>query len=377
MCKKCLILLMAGMLIMPAGCGGKEETPDVNEEGIQTEEETAVEDAKEAEEEEVEIELPESEDMKADYTTAAGLELPAGTRIAVIAKSIKSAYWQAVQMGMQKAIDDLNAEAGLTGENQIVMTFEGPDDSDDAETQINTIDAVLAENPQVLCLSAIDMTSCAAQLEAAEENGIPVIMFDSSVRDDELAYTICKTDNYAAGTEAAKNLMAKAGDFGEAVIVASSKSTESIMDRVLGFESELINEYNVKIAEVIYADDQEDTRSMKERLQEVLDNNPNIKGCFATDEAMAKEVLAVLENTEYQDLQFAGFDAGEGQVEAIRQGKELGTVCQNPYGMGYATIISSARAVLGLTNDDVIDAGYQWIDISNIDLEENQKYLYE
>ena len=29
------------------------------------------------------------------------------------------------------------------------------------------------------CLSAIDMDSCQAQLEAAEENGIPVIVLDS------------------------------------------------------------------------------------------------------------------------------------------------------------------------------------------------------
>lgn len=29
------------------------------------------------------------------------------------------------------------------------MTFEGPDNEEDVETQINTIDAVIAENPDV------------------------------------------------------------------------------------------------------------------------------------------------------------------------------------------------------------------------------------
>ena len=55
----------------------------------------------------------------------------------------------------------------------------------------------------------------------------------------------------------------------------------------------------------------------------------------------------------------------------------MGIICQNPYGMGYATIISAARAILTLENDEMINAGYQWIDQSNMDLEENQKYLYE
>lgn len=30
------------------------------------------------------------------------------------------------------------------------MTFEGPDEEDEVETQINTIDAVIAENPMFL-----------------------------------------------------------------------------------------------------------------------------------------------------------------------------------------------------------------------------------
>ena len=68
------------------------------------------------------------------------------------------------------------------------------------------MDAVLSENPQVLCLAAIDMGSCEAQLETAEENGIPVIILDSGVMTDELVYTVCKTDNREAGAEAARRL---------------------------------------------------------------------------------------------------------------------------------------------------------------------------
>ena len=70
-------------------------------------------------------------------------------------------------------------------DDQITMTFEGPDNEEDVETQINTMDAVIAENPDVLCISASDMDSCEAQLEAAKENGIPVIAFDSNVAREE------------------------------------------------------------------------------------------------------------------------------------------------------------------------------------------------
>lgn len=380
--KKCLSLLLTGVLMVAmTGCTKKQGAAEENSNKTQEEETQKNAETQEAEEEKensVEIELPEEEKLKADYTTAAGIELPPATRIAVVAKGTKSNYWKAIREGMEKAIEELNAEAGLEGEDKIVMTFEAPSQEDDADTQINIVDAVLAENPQALCLAAIDVESCRAQLETADENGIPVIVFDSGVESEELIYTMCKTDNYEAGEEAARRLAAAIGDFGEVLVVASQQNTESISERVLGFESEIQNEHKtVTVADTIYGDDTEEEKSVKERVKEALETHPNLKGCFVTDEKMAEEVLNILDDEKYQDIKIVGFDAGEKQLKAVREGRELGTVCQNPYGMGYATIISAARAIMNLENDAVIDAGYQWIDQSNMDLEENQKYLYE
>lgn len=53
--------------------------------------------------------------------------------------------------------------------------------------------------------SAIDMDSCQAQLEAAEENGIPVIVLDSGVKTGNVNAT-CVVDNYQAGVQAAVKL---------------------------------------------------------------------------------------------------------------------------------------------------------------------------
>ena len=66
----------------------------------------------------------------------------------------------------------------------------------------------------------------------------------------------------------------------------------------------------------------------------------------------------------------------ESLKKAIEDGKEVGSVCQNPYGMGYATIVAGARASLGLESDKKIDSGFQWIDKNTIGLEEYARYLY-
>ena len=72
-----------------------------------------------------------------------------------------------------------------------------------------------------------------------------------------------------------------------------------------------------------------------------------------------------------------GVDAGKEVQEAVEEGVLYGTVCQNPYGMGYATIVMAARAAAGLPNSQFVDSGFQWLDLGNINNEENQKYLYK
>ena len=89
---------------------------------------------------------------------------------------------------------------------------------------------------------------------------------------------------------------------------------------------------------------------------------------------MTLDALADMENTE--QIQIVGFDSGEKQQKAIQEGREYGTVTQNPYGLGYAAIVAAVRAIQGLPVDQKIDTGYQWLDKDTIDLETNQKYLY-
>lgn len=387
--KKLAAIFVLSFIMTLFGCQkvqsqGEETLPDEKEvdlsedntaadESEATKEAAAVED-KDAKEE-LEIVIPNEQDLVADYTSIAGLELEPGAHIAVVVMNPKSNYWKAVKKGIQQAVDELNQTLGYTGQDKIYFTYEGPDDSAAAETQINIIDAVLAENPQVLCISAIDRNSCQAQLETAQENGIPVIILDSGVKSEELAYTVCETDNYNAGVQAAKKLCEKIGDTGAVQIVAHLQNADTSTKRENGFRDEVAqNHPNVRVLDTIYEDGEE---SVNESLQAAFAGNPDVKGCFTTSESTGITVLDYLAKNKLDEVHVVGFDAGAKQIEAIKSGKEYGVICQNPYGMGYATVVAAGRAILGMENDAYIDAGYQWIDAANIDAEENQKYLYE
>lgn len=322
--------------------------------------------------ERIQVSIPQKEGMQADYTSVEGIQLAPGSYLAVVAKDMDTDYWKAVKVGAQQAIDELNAALNYTGEDKITMTFEGTADSSDAEEQSNTIDLVISENPGALCLGIIDMQTCKTQLEMAAENGIPVIIVDSGV-DSDLINSFCGIDNRAAGAEAARKLCEAIGDAGEIAIVAHASMTQTSIERVGGFSEEIAqNHPNVMIVQTGYSDGEQEISAMVEGM---MQQYPQLKGVFCTNQQVSNETLAVLETKETA-IKMVGFDYSEEQAEAIASGLQYGTVSQNPYSLGYAMIVAAARAAAGMTNDAFVDAGYQWMDQTNISSEELAIYRY-
>ncbi len=379
---KCLRITGLSILIMViciSGCGNKdkaqvetskEPTVTVTPAPTETDTPTPVP-TKEAD---IEVTLSNSQELTADYTTMKDILVERGTYIAVVAKGLDSTYWTNVKKGAQRAIKALNEELGYTGADKVRITFEGPGDNSDVDAQINTIDAVLAENPSVLCLSAIDMQSCDAQLETAAENGIPVVIIDSGVQND-LISAACATNNYTAGEEAARKMSEAIGGSGEIAIMAHQQSAQSSMDRVAGFTDEIQkNHPDITIVDTSYENEE---KTVDEMLSEVLKGHPKLAGYFCTNEGMTNKMLEALQAAEDTKVQVIGFDSGQMQLDAVAAGKEYGMICQNPYGMGYASMVAAARLAAHLPVDPYISSGYQWIEKSNINLPENQQYLYK
>ena len=307
-----------------------------------------------------------------DYTSLEELNLEPGTRIAVVVKNTKTGFWKNVKKGMDDAVEDLNEKMGYKGEDKIKISFEGPGNETDVESQINIIDAVLSENPSILCLAAIDMESCQPQVEEATLNGIPVVVLDSGVQSEQVN-AICATDNYAAGTEAAKKMAEALGEKGQVAIMAHVETSESSQKRVAGFTDEMKNHPEIEIVNISYENEE---TSMSELAEAVLKLYPEVKGYYCTNEIATNNVLDIV-NTSDKEVKVIGFDSGEKQIKAVKDGVELGMFAQNPYGMGYATIVAGVRADQGLENDAFINTGYQWIDSTSIELPEYKNYLYK
>ena len=89
----------------------------------------------------------------------------------------------------------------------------------------------------------------------------------------------------------------------------------------------------------------------------------------------AAQAVESLEKTDVVTVM--GFDAGKEQISALEDGSIDGLVVQNPFGMGYATVVAAARTALEIGNEAVVDTGYTWVDLSNLEDENVQAMLYE
>ena len=69
-------------------------------------------------------------------------------------------------------------------------------------------------------------------------------------------------------------------------------------------------------------------------------------------------------------------DPRKGFMKLLKEGKVNGLIVQNPYGMGYATVVAAARDVLGLGNEAVIDSGYTWVTKENMNKNAIKRMLY-
>ena len=377
-------------------CSEKEETTEATqEENIEETAEETLDPEEVAMQSKLELIKPSA------YSNAKGLNLEPGSYISVLGKSATGEYWEEVKKGVAKAAKDINKELGYEGSDKVKVTFSGPQVKDDVDEQVNILDEELSRYPIALAMSIADVQACEVQFDLATESGIPIVAFDSGSEYQGLVAT-ATTDNAAAAKKAADHLGEEMEGSGEVIMFIHDSKSMAAADRESAFKKEMEEKYpDIEIVKVIHIDDTEEVRttladiknvqaeangkkadytaddiSQEEVVDHILAQYPDVKGCFATNGDSMKLAVEGLERQEKNDVKIVGFDANDFEIEALKEGKIQGLIIQNPFGMGYASVIAAARAALSLGNEAFIDTGYTWVTQDNIDSEEIQNILY-
>ncbi len=203
-----------------------------------------------------------------------------------------------------------------------------------------------------------------------------MIVFDSNVSDDQLIADFYGTDNDRVGEIAGEKMAETLEQQGDILIFAAQGKTQSTQKRVDGFKNVIAEYPEMNILEEIYADEVED---MNAAMQEALKKHPEADGVYCTNADVADLYLS-LEQTDEQLPVMIGVDATTKQQAAVKDGREFGIVSQDPYEMGYQTILAAAH----MTDSDGVQKSEEtdllepaWIDSSNIDNPEYSNFIYK
>lgn len=333
------------------------------------------------------------------YGNVEGLTLEPGSYISIIGRYSGDSYWKEVEAGAKQAVADINTLLGYKGDDKIKLTFSAPSERDNVDEQVNILDEELARYPVAIAIAAVDTTACQVQFEAAADNGIPVVTFDSGSDYADIASHV-STNNIEAAKTAANKLATLMERSGEVAVFVQDSFSMTAKERGQGFVEELAASFpDVSVVNIYHLDElgtmaaniaaernaalaegeqEVDPASItqKEVVQYILEKNPNLKGIYTTNLDTTQLVADVLSSLERDDLYFVGFDGGEEQLKLLEDDVIDGLVIQNPYGMGYAAVVSAARAVLELGNEAFVDSGYTWVTKDNMKEADIKKMLY-
>lgn len=334
----------------------------------------------------------------AAYGTVEGLSVPRGSYISIIGKQSDSSYWNTVRRGVLQAGDDLNKALGYEGSDRVKVVYNAPDKGEDVDEQVNILDEELDRNPSALGIASIDESASAVQFDIAAQNQIPLVALDSGNLYQGIE-SVCRTDNREAARTAAYKMADEIRGGGSVIIVAHDHVSQTAKDRTDGFTEELQEKYpDITVAKILYMDEmdkeKEDIAAVKEKAPEdikdedvfayYMENTKDVRGLFGTNSMCTEYMLRSMDtipadrNTSAMDKKkvIVGFDGGKYMLDQLKNGRIKGLILQNPFGMGYASVIAACRAVAGIGNEAVVDTGYTWVTKDNIDTPSIASMLY-
>lgn len=334
----------------------------------------------------------------------AGGEKGGNGTVEVVAKGFQHDFWKAVQSGAKKAAK----------EEDVTMNFVGPKDETAIAEQLEMLNNAINKKPSAIALAALDTEAELDAIDSAKSKDIPIIGFDSGVpgAPEGAVKATASTDNKKAGAIAAEKLyqaMEERVD-GKPMrigVVSQEVNSLSISERTGGFIEKMTtllesnekvgkgkvavtghDKYKNKVAEkdavaiIELRVPAEVTDAAGKTEASALLEKKDLMAIYGSNEYGAKSIINADEGlggrigSDKDKILAVGFDSGALQQDAIRNGKFLGSVTQNPVKIGYEAVKLAVQASKGEKVAD-IDTGVEWYTRDNIDDKDIQELLYD
>jgi len=292
--------------------------------------------------------------------------------IAVIPKGTTHSFWQSVHAGAVKASQEFGVE----------ILWVGPDREDARQQQISIVDNQVINQVSGIVLAPLDDMALRRPVEAAANQKIPVVVFDSALQDAQnFTVSFVATDNHYGGILAGKHLGELLGRKGKVILLRYAEGSASTEEREAGFLRSISEFPDI---EVVSSDQYGGaTATSAQQASENLilrfkdsDGTLAVDGIFTPNESTTFGMLQALRRSRLAGtVTLVGFDASEPLIEGLQNAEIAGLVVQNPFNMGYLGVKTMVRHLRGETIEKRIDTGVTFINKASLAQPEIQELI--
>ncbi|MDT2753988.1 sugar ABC transporter substrate-binding protein [Enterococcus pseudoavium] len=201
----------------------------------------------------------------------------------------------------------------------------------DIKKQNEQIQYFIDKKVDGIFINPIDSEAVKPALEKAKKAGIPIIAVDAPVKNSELVNVTVVSDNYDAGVQCAKDMMAR---FEQAkIILLKHTATKSAKDRIDGFLATIKGHEQYQV--VNQGECQGQLEKAMPLMEEMLKKTPDVDVVMALNDPSALGAIAALEEVERPEVKVYGVD-GTPELKSLitSSSNVVGTVAQSPISMG-------------------------------------------
>lgn len=284
--------------------------------------------------------------------------------IAVIPKGNADLYWQSVHAGAAKA----------AREKGVDIVWSGPPSETDYTGQLQIADAMINRRVDAIALAPIDRKAMVSVVERAAREHVPLVIYDSGI-DTDLYVSRIATDNYKAGRMAGERVATILGRKGKVAMVAAVPGGASTEAREKGFEDVIRGKYpGIEIVDKRFG-----MASIAKALlvaENILTAHPDLDALFASNESSSMGTAQALRTRHGRKVKLVAFDSSPTLLDDLRSGLIDSLVVQDPFKMGYESVLAAVNQLDGRPVAKVNDLEPKLIDLRNLDLPEIQAQLH-
>lgn len=283
--------------------------------------------------------------------------------IYVVLKTLGGAYWSVVEQGARDAAEEL----GYT------VTVLGLKNETEIETQKNQMADAISAKPAAIIFAPADSKALASSVSDAKAAGIPVIMVDTLVQNED--YTAAYvTNNVNAGKEAAIQMIAHLKERGidenteGQIAIQKGADTQTILDRLEGFRTEWAasapKAWTIAEDSILIATDAEVAFNQGVNVL----TNKKIIGVFGTNNGPSVGWARAIEDQNRKDIVAVTFDYSSEVAKLIQDAEySVTTIVQKQYFMGYEGVKAAVEIAKGNEPAEKLnDTGVLAVDNKNV-----------